>query len=194
MAKQQRTRTRIKSRIDELPEELRDLIDKRLTDTRVTYIEIAEEISQKGYLISKSSVGRYALRQGCVLNRLKEAQEQTRVLMNAVKTNPDVDYTEAGMQILMDQLIKKMATAQEEIDEMAPDKAGRLMVAISRTAAYKEKLKSDLSRSYKKAIEKVKAELRKELANEPELLVKMAELANRVEEKIAQELEGESNG
>jgi hypothetical protein len=122
---------------------------------------------------------------------LKEAQEQTRVLVNAVKSNPEVDYTEAGLQILMDQLIKKMTTAQEEIDEMAPDKAGRLMVAISRTAAYKEKVKADLSKGYKKAIEKVKAELKAELEATPELLDQMLTLVNKVQDKINQELEGE---
>lgn len=187
----QRQKKRIKSRIDELPLELQELVDIRLSNVNITYQEIAEEITAKGYEISKSSVGRYALRQGGVLQRLKEAQEQTRVLVSAIKNNPEQDYTEAGLQILMDQLIKKMSLAQEEIDEMPPDKAGRLMVAISRTAAYKEKVKADLSKGYKKAIEKVKADLKAELESTPELFEQMLALVKRVQEKINLELEGE---
>jgi len=187
----QRTKKRVKSRIDELPLDLQELVDIRLANVNITYQEIADELCEKGYLVSKSSVGRYALRQGGALQRLKEAQEQTRVLVNAIKSNPEQDYTEAGLQILMDQLVKKMSMAQEEIDEMAPDKAGRLMVAISRTAAYKEKIKADLSKGYRKAIERVKSDLKAELENTPELYEQMIALVNRVQSKIEQELDGE---
>lgn len=186
-----RQRKRIKSRLDELPEEVRNLVDIRLADVNITYQEIADEIIAKGFEISRSSIGRYALRQGAALNRLREAQEQTRILVNAVKKNDNADYTEAGLQILMDQLTKKMALAQEEIEDMPPDKAGRLMVAISRTAVYKEKIIADLTKGYKKAMAEVKQELQNELKNEPELLGKMIQLVGRVEEKVAQKIEGE---
>lgn len=109
----ERRRTRIKSKIDELPDDVKELIDKRLADVTVSYEEIAEEITEMGYTIGKSSIGRYALRQNDVAKRLKEAQQQTIALINAVKSNPDMDYTEAGLQILTDGLVKKFATAQE---------------------------------------------------------------------------------
>jgi hypothetical protein len=187
----QRQRTRIKSRIDELSEEMKNLIDARLADVNITYIEIAAELHSKGYEVSKSSIGRYALRQGAALNRLKQAQDQTKALINAVKKNPDTDYTEAGMQILMDSLVRSITMAQEAIDEMPPDKAGRLMVAISRTAIYKEKIRADLTKGYKKAIEEVKRELSDELKNEPELYTKMLSLVDRVDSKVTQQLEGD---
>jgi hypothetical protein len=190
MKKRQRTRNR--SRIDELPEEIRSIVDERLANVNITYNEIAEEICKKGYEISRSSIGRYAIRQGAVLNRMMEAQAQTKVLVNAVKNSPETDYTDAGLFILMDLLIKKMAIAQEEIDEMEPDKAGRLMVAISRTAAYKEKIKAELNKHYRKAINEVKLELKAELQTEPELLAKMIELTERVEDKVMKKIEGEN--
>ncbi len=187
----QRQKTRIRSRIDELPEEMRNLVDERLADVNITYREIAFELNGKGYEISKSSIGRYAVRQGSALNRLRQAQEQTKMLINAVKRNPDTDYTEAGMQILMDSLVRSITMAQETIDEMPPDKAGRLMVAISRTAVYKEKIRADLTKGYKKAIEEIMAELKNELKNEPELFKKMRSLVDRVDDKVTQKLEGE---
>lgn len=185
----QRQRNRIKSRVDELPEEIRQLLDSRLSDVKITYREISEELLKKGYEISRSSIGRYAIRQGAALNRLKEAHDQTRILVQAVKENQEEDYTEAGIRILMDQLTKKMAIAQEEIDEMEPGEAGRLMVAISRSNIYKKKILADLTKGYKKAVDEVKAELQQELKSSPEIYEKLQELVSRVEAKVFQKLE-----
>nr|WP_315973958.1 hypothetical protein [Paenibacillus melissococcoides] len=41
-----------------------------------------------------------------------------------IRKNPDVDYTEGGLQIMAGELTKKMAQAQEEWDYMPLDKAG----------------------------------------------------------------------
>ena len=61
MAKK-RTRTRVSSKIDELPEALRVKVDVMLADTSNTYEYISQYLKQEGYEISKSSVGRYAMR------------------------------------------------------------------------------------------------------------------------------------
>ena len=56
MAKK-RTRTRVSSKIDELPEALRVKVDVMLADTSNTYEYISQYLKQEGYEISKSSVG-----------------------------------------------------------------------------------------------------------------------------------------
>ena len=65
MAKK-RTRTRVSSKIDELPEALRVKVDVMLADTSNTYEYISQYLKQEGYEISKSSVGRYAMRSNTV--------------------------------------------------------------------------------------------------------------------------------
>lgn len=55
-----RTKQRITSKIDELPEDLRMKVDVMLADTSNTYEYISQFLKGEGYDISKSSVGRYA--------------------------------------------------------------------------------------------------------------------------------------
>lgn len=135
MAKK-RTRTRVSSKIDELPEELRVKVDVMLADTSNTYEYISQYLKQEGYEISKSSVGRYAMRSNTATQRLLEAQAQTEQLIRVVKDNPDADYTEAAIMLTMNGLVNKVATAEEEFQEMPLDKAGRLIASLSRTVVF----------------------------------------------------------
>lgn len=104
MAKK-RTRTRVSSKIDELPEALRVKVDVMLADTSNTYEYISQYLKQEGYEISKSSVGRYAMRSNTATQRLLEAQVQTEQLIRVVKDNPDADYTEAAIMLTMNGLV-----------------------------------------------------------------------------------------
>lgn len=187
MGKQkQRKRTRCK--IDDLPEELQNKVIEMISDTKNTYTDIAFYLYDKGYEISRSSVGRYALRTNSALERLQEAQQQTKVLIEAVKANPDADYTEAGLQIMGSELTKKLANANEEWDDMPLDKAARVMVQLSRTQVYKEKLKQDMKSKLGGALEAFKQEVYAELENtEPELYQRIVEVANRTYNKIMNE-------
>ena len=78
----QRERNRIKSRVDELPPEAREALDRMLADVTNTYQEIAEHMAAQGWDISRSSIGRYALRQNAVARRLRESREQMEALIN----------------------------------------------------------------------------------------------------------------
>lgn len=181
-------RTRIFSKIDELNEELREEVNKMLFSPAYTYLDIAIWLQDKGYEISKSSVGRYALRQNAVAQKLKEAQEQTKALVTVIKQNPDADYTEATMHMLMSELTKKVAAAQEEFDEMDLGEAGRLVVAISRTKVYKDRVKADLQKKASIAFEEFKKQVSAELRDvEPELCERLIQVADRVAERLAQD-------
>ncbi len=179
----QRERNRIKSRVDELPEEIKELLNKRLSDVHYTYTEIADEIKAKGYDISRSSVGRYALRINAVAKRLKEATEQTRIIIDTIKENRNLDAAEAADAILIDGLIKKFATAQEEIEGMPIEKAARIAVQLERTSIFREKFRLEYDRGYGDALKALKEALTEELKKEPELLNKMLALAERVSEE-----------
>lgn len=180
----QRERNRIKSRIDELPEDARAEIDRMLANVNFTYQEIADHMISLGHDISKSSIGRYALRQGGAAKRLKESAEKVKALAEVVKENRDIEASEVAASILMDALIERVATAHEEIDQLPLDKAGRLIVAMQRSAVFKAKFKLEFNRGIKEAMAEVKRELSAELQKEPDLLERMTELANRVSERL----------
>ncbi len=175
----ERQRNRIKSRVDELPDDIRELLDEMLADVNYSYKEIADEITDRGFNISKSAVGRYAIRQNAISKRLKEVAEQTRVIVEAAQNN-NFDAVGATTSMLTAGLARKIATAQEEIDNMPIDKAARLVVQLERSAVYREKFRLQYEKGVKEAIQEVKKELQAELEHEPELLLRMDELAERV--------------
>ena len=94
----QRERNRIKSRVDELPDEIRAQLDAMLADVNYTYQDIADTITDLGYEISRSAVGRYAMRHNSAARRLKEASEQTTALLQFIRENQDVESTEPDPQ------------------------------------------------------------------------------------------------
>lgn len=167
MAKQ-RTRTRVSSKISGLPEELQMAVDVMLADTSNTYEYISQFLKNKGYDISKSSVGRYATRTNTATQRLLEAQAQTEKLVQVVKDNPDADYTEAAIMLAMNGLVNKMATAEEEFNDMPLDKAGRLVASLSRTKVYKDRVKQDMKRKADIAFRQMEAEIMAVIKNDAE--------------------------
>ncbi len=158
-----RSKQRISSKIDELPEDLRMKVDVMLADTSNTYEYISQFLKGEGYDISKSSVGRYATRTNNAMQRLLEAQAQTDRLIQVVKENPEADYTEAAILLTMNGLLNKVATAEEEFNEMPLDKAGRLIASLSRTKVYKDRVKQDMRKKADTAFRELESEMLKEI-------------------------------
>lgn len=179
-----RTKKRVTSKVDELPEEIRLQVDRKLADTSNTYQEISDWLKTEGFEVSKSSIGRYSMRSTTAVQRLLDAQVQTERLLQVVKHNPEVDYTEASMMMLMDGLVNKMATAEEEFDAMPLDKAGRLIVSLSRTKAYKDKVRQDMKRKSDLAFEVLEADMMKVIGQNRELADQMKDILKRAKEMM----------
>lgn len=183
----QRTRNRVTSKIDELPEELKLQVDVMLADTSNTYAYISEYLKGEGYKISKSSIGRYAMRTNTATQRLLEAQAQTEQLLRVVKDNPDADYTEAAIMMMMSGLVDKVATAEEEFNEMPLDKAGRLIASLSRTKVYKDRVRQDMKRKADVALKQAEAELMKVIRQDEESKQKLREILLGAKERMMQD-------
>jgi predicted transcriptional regulator len=179
--------TRIKSKIDELPEELRDQVNNMIIDVNYTYTEISNFLAQKGYDVSRSSIGRYALRKNAVVQRFREAQEQTKILVDAVKNNPEGDYTEATMQMLMTRLTEKIAVAEEEFENLDMGEAGRLIVALSRTKAYKDRVRQEMRKKVDLAFEKMESEILKVIKGAPELAADLRAVLEKAKARMIED-------
>ncbi|OQB15726.1 MAG: hypothetical protein BWY15_00439 [Firmicutes bacterium ADurb.Bin193] len=179
--------TRVRSSIDNLPADTKKLLDDMLADTRYTYAEIVAVINERGEEISRSSLQRYAMRSGEASRRLREAQEQAKALVSIVKENPDIDYTDAGLQIAMNGLINKISTAEEEFADISAEKAVKLMVAVSRTDAYKQKVRVDTTQKVKLALKEFTNQINKELERYPELKEKILLIAQDASDKAVDE-------
>lgn len=183
MAKK-RSRTRVCSKLDELPEELRLKVDVMLADTSNTYEYISKYLKEEGYDISKSSVGRYAMRSNTATQRLLEAQAQTEKLIQVVKDNPDADYSEAAILMTMNGLINKVATAEEEFQEMPLDKAGRLIASLSRTKIYKDKVLQDMKKKADIAFQEMEASMMQVIKNDPSLAEQLKKILTTAKERM----------
>ena len=182
-----RTKQRITSKIDELPEDLRMKVDVMLVDTSNTYEYISQFLKEEGYDISKSSVGRYATRTNNAMQRLLEAQAQTDRLIQVVKENPEADYTEAAILLTMNGLLNKVATAEEEFNEMPLDKAGRLIASLSRTKVYKDRVKQDMRRKADIAFREMESEMLKVIKQDEKSAAQLKEILAKAKERMMED-------
>lgn len=180
----ERQKTRISSKLDKIPKDVLLEVDAMIVDTSNTYTDISDFLSDRGYEISRSAVGRYAIRSNSATKRLLEAQQQTEALVNIVRQNPEADYTEAGMRMLMDGLINKLATAEEEFDAMPVEKAGRLITALSRTKVYKDKVKQDMMAKVELAFRGMEAEILHTIKRDTELMEEMKRILRMAKERM----------
>lgn len=176
-----------RAKIDELPEDLRMKVDVMLADTSNTYEYISQFLKGEGYDISKSSVGRYATRTNNAMQRLLEAQAQTDRLIQVVKENPEADYTEAAILLTMNGLLNKVATAEEEFNEMPLDKAGRLIASLSRTKVYKDRVKQDMRRKADIAFREMESEMLKVIKQDEKSAAQLKEILAKAKERMMED-------
>ena len=182
-----RSKQRISSKIDELPEDLRRKVDVMLANTSNTYEYISQFLKGEGYDISKSSVGRYATRTNNAMQRLLEAQAQTDRLIQVVKENPEADYTEAAILLTMNGLLNKVATAEEEFNEMPLDKAGRLIASLSRTKVYKDRVKQDMRKKADTAFRELESEMLKVIKQDEKSVAMLKEILAKAKERMMED-------
>ena len=64
--------------------------------------------------------------------------QRTQAIAQAVEAHPDLDYTKAASMVLMDGLMQRVSTAEDDFQEMPLDKAGRLIASLARNATYEK--------------------------------------------------------
>lgn len=184
MSKGERRKTRVSSTVDKLPDDVKTELDLRLADTANTYEELAEWLNGEGYEISKSAIGRYAIRSTQAAQRVAETLQRTAAIAQAVEAHPDLDYTKAASMVLMDGLMQRVSTAEEDFAEMPLDKAGRLIASLSRNATYEKRVRQDMKKKAELAFDQMEAELMAAIKQHPELSGELHDVLARAREKV----------
>lgn len=184
---EKRNKIRVNSKIQELPEDVKKQVDVMLADVSNTYEDISVWLKSEGYEVSKSSVGRYAQRTNKVTQRIMEAQIQTDRLVQAIRENPEADYTEAAIMATMNGLLNKVATAEEEWDEMPLDKAGRLIASLSRTKVYKDRVRQDMKKKAEIAFKEMEAAIMKVIKQDEESVRALKDIIGKAKERMIQD-------
>ena len=177
-----RERTRIVSRMDELPDDIRVQVESMLLDKTVSYKEIADWATDSGYPISKSAIGRYAQRTGRAAMRLQYARENANAIITALQEHRGLELSEAA-----DNLIQVLSDASaEDYGEIPLPKLIELVLKNQRNAVYKERM----VRAYAKDVETVRralmAELTEQVRHNPELLGQLEKASLTAAEKVVE--------
>lgn len=177
------------STVDKLPDEIKTELDLRLADTANTYEEIAAWLKSEGYEISKSAIGRYSIRSTQAAQRVAETLQRTQAIAQAVEAHPDLDYTKAASMVLMDGLMQRVSTAEDDFSSMPLDKAGRLIASLSRNATYEKRVRQDMKKKAELAFEQMEVELMAAIKQHPELVGELHDVLTRAREKVVSDVD-----
>lgn len=184
MSDNTRRRTRVSSTVDKLPDDIKGQLDMKLADTSNTYEEMAIWLKERGFVISKSAIGRYAIRSNRAAHRVAETLQRTQAIAKAVEANPDLDYTKAASMVLMDGLMQRVSTAEDDFAEMPLDKAGRLIASLSRNATYDKRVRQDMKKKAELAFDQLEAGLMAAIKQHPELSGELHDLLVRARSEV----------
>lgn len=184
MSKGARRRTRVSSTVDRLPDGVRAELDLRLADTANTYSELSDWLKSEGYEISRSAIGRYAIRTTTAAQRVAETIQRTQAIAKAVEEHPDLDYTKAASLVYVDGLMRRLSTAEDEFDEIPLDKAGRLLASFSRNETYEKRTRAELKKKAELAFDQLETELTAAIRQHPELSGGLHSVLARAREKV----------
>lgn len=127
------------SKIDALPDKLRDTVEQMMQQSSFTYAEIADYIKAQGYDVSISSVYRHASSLNATMRELHMAQENFRVIMDEINRYPQLDTTEGIIRLLSHQVLEAIhKTPEEAWTTIDPAKLIRQASSLVRAAAYKQ--------------------------------------------------------
>lgn len=175
------------SKVDKLPQELREAINDAIVNKKMTYKDITRLINEQGHAISQKSVERYGKNFLTKLDRISETREKAQAIIERSQ-DKKLDMTEATSIVATELLMNTMLNAREEggeIDKLTLS-AMRTLAALERSAVSREKLRFEYDKGVKKAIAAVKAELSEELKQHPDVLGRIAEILNQVEDELRQ--------
>lgn len=175
------------SKVDKLPDELRQVINEAIISKRLTYEQITEMIHNAGHTdISSRAVARYGKKFSEKLESITRAKEQAKAIIESsagLKLEMAEASSTVAFQLLMDMLVN---TNREEIDKNTLT-AIRALSSLERSAISREKLKYQFDKGVEAAAEKIKGELQKVLQKEPDLLGQILEILDRVEKQTKEE-------
>ena len=119
-----------------------------------------------------------------IANRVADTLQRTQAIAQAVEEHPDLDYTKAASMVLMDGLMRRVSTAEEDFLEMPLDKAGRLIATLSRNATYEKRTRAELKKKAELAFDQMEAELMDAIRQHPELSGELHDVLARAREKV----------
>lgn len=149
-----------------------------------SYQDISDYLKEQGHDISRGAVGRYALRMNKVAQRLSESLEKTKLILDRLEKNPELDAAKAAQALMTDGLMQRISTADGDFFEMPIEKAGRLLAELRRVDIAEKKLSFEMRKKIDLAFDEMEASILHEINYDPVLSVQFREILLKAKEKM----------
>ena len=156
-----------RSRVEQLPEDLRAELDRRLSDAGFgNYQDLADWLTEQGYQISRSAVHRYGQRLERRMETIRASTEAARQIASAAPDEED-QRSAAVISLVQSDLFEAMLALQEAQDAEPGarvellSKAGKAIADVSRASVSQKKYAAEVRRqTQEEAAERVEAAAR----------------------------------
>ena len=95
-----------------------------------------------------------------------------------------LDYTKAASMVLMDGLMQRVSTAEDDFQEMPLDKAGRLIASLARNATYEQRVRQEMKRKAELAFDQMETELLEKVKQYPDLAAQLRDVLAKARERV----------
>ncbi|MDR1420640.1 MAG: DUF3486 family protein [Treponema sp.] len=164
---------------------LTDRVLELYTRDKLTIREIVDRLRSEGYILSREAVRRSLKTSKTLARELRNMTEEARVMMDAVRDNPNTDIAEAVVTRFAGLLLREV----QELDEVTVDDPVEASLVISRLANSQAKLgqvrmkyRSGYQDAKKEVLDALKDELR---ANHPDILERLVMIVGAMEPRQA---------
>lgn len=172
----EKKRTRVNSKIGQLPPNVKAQVDVLLADSSNTFTDISDWLKAEDFDISRGAVGRYALRANKAAGRVAETLQKSKAIIEMLEQHPEMDAAKASQALMMDGLMQRLSTAEEEYMTMPLEDAGRLLASFRRVDIADKKLKLDQRKRIDLAFEGLEEQLMTSIKATPELSERLRQI------------------
>jgi hypothetical protein len=150
------------SKIDQLPEELRAELDRKLIEGRFHgYVELAQWLTEQGFSIGKSAVGAYGLSLQRRLDSIRASTEAARMIAQAAPDDAD-ERSNAIISLVQTEIFESLLALQEASEEAEPakrveilGKAAKNIATLTRASVARNKWAAEVQAKVEQAAEDV---------------------------------------
>ena len=169
-------KNRTTPRVDELPQEAREAIDRMLTEEDCSYQRIAEALGKAGFFITKGAVGRHEAGKAADERMEKLLDKQLDALNRWMEKQSGFDAAGAALALVIGKLGRRIGNSGEMFADLPADKAAAGLIQAARAAVQYEKTAGERKKLRAEARAEALKELREALKREPELWERIEEL------------------
>lgn len=173
------------SKMYQLPKDVLDQVDDMLLNENMKYSDIQHWLeTEHDMKISLSSISNYAVKIYQAAQRVSDDLERTKFFIDYIRDKSELDASKVTTAILKSGLLQKIATAEEEFNEMPVEKAGRLLLELNKVEISKERFELDYKKKMQLAFEAFEANIMNEIKKYPEIKEKFASAFKELKDKM----------